>query len=102
MVVKPPRRRGTAEVAGVAEALRLHKAKKKPAAPADTPKNYVYRPEGEFRSARGKIESEWAVLKTWKRFANRLTHHSLSSLEDDSLVVAYCQNLRIASRLGLL
>lgn len=71
------------------------------AVPPASPKNYVYMPEGEFRTARGKIEREWAVLKSWKRFSNRLASHTLPSLHQDSLVVAYCQNLRIASQLNL-
>lgn len=63
--------------------------------------NYVYMREGEFPTARGKIEREWAVLKTWKRFSNRLASHTLHSLHQDSLVVAYCQNLRFTNQLNL-
>lgn len=56
-------------------------------------------PESEFRSARGKIENEFSVLKTWRRFVLHANARTVGALDQDSLVVAYCQNLRIADRI---
>lgn len=53
-------------------------------------------PESEFRYARGKIEN---VLKTWRRFVLHPNARTVGTLDQDSLVVAYCQNLRIADRI---
>ena len=66
------------------------------------PKNYIYMPDGAFRSARGKIEREWAVLKTWRRFATQPHAQTLAYLYEDALILAYCQNLRIASELEVI
>jgi hypothetical protein len=86
------------------------RSKKKPKAPSSSKKrkpvvrptnakrNYHYMPEAIFRTARGKIENEFAKFKDWLRFGHKLGG-SLDLVDSESVILAFCENVLIDRRL---
>ena len=95
----PPRRLRSSKT----NKKRRSKAKSRPnhAQPAaPPPRNYIYMQHWIFRKHRGIIENEFAVLKIWRRFSNKMKLGNLHLLNDE--LVSFCENLLKEFALGTL